>query len=219
MKKMMKLFTILLVSFLAFGALTGCQNSDTPHDNDGEKVVQADMSAYEELKDKEHVYVEVRVADVLEALKNEEGERKVFYLGFVGCPWCMEIVPVLNEVAKQEGIDTVYYLNTRDVTDEENADFEQVKALMSSVLAVNADGNPVLYVPDIMIVEKGQILVNHIGTVDSHNAHERTMTEEEMTQLKAKLVDELHTEYVSGTEGLVEEEVLDETPEPETETE
>lgn len=217
MKKIMKFFTILLVSLLAVGSLAGCQlNDDTPTGDKDKELLSADMTDYE-LGKTGHAYVEVRVTELLESLKNPEGERRVYYMGFVGCPWCMEIVPVLNEVALAEEV-TVYYVNTRGVTEEEDAALEEVKALLAPYLAVDADGNPILYVPDVLVVEKGQVLSNHIGTVDSHNAHEREMTEDELAALTAQLTEELNTEYVVEVEGLVIEEEVDVEAEVEAET-
>lgn len=49
--------------------------------------------------------------DVSEKINNKESF--VVYVGFSACPWCRSVVPYALEVAKENNIDTIYYVNVR----------------------------------------------------------------------------------------------------------
>ena len=72
---------------------------------------RADMSGYEMLEDDEHVFYQKTMEEVLALF--EEGKSAIVYLGYVGCPWCEEAVPIMNEVAKAKGL-TICYAPTYD---------------------------------------------------------------------------------------------------------
>lgn len=69
------------------------------------------MKDYPSLNDKNHIYKEVQIDDVITMLEDKES----FYLdmGFPECPWCQALMPVLNEVAKDAAVKVVYYLCTK----------------------------------------------------------------------------------------------------------
>ena len=46
------------------------------------------------------------------------------------------------------------------------------------------DGEYQLYVPFVVVVKDGKAVSGHIGTVDGHDAHERSMTDKEKQELK-----------------------------------
>ena len=73
---------ILIICFVL--TLTGCTKRNI-------------MKDYPSLNDKNHIYKEVKIDDVITMLKDQES----FYLvmGFPECPWCQALMPVLNDVA------------------------------------------------------------------------------------------------------------------------
>ena len=50
----------------------------------------------------------VIMREIIKIMKNGTG---VVYLGFPECPWCQSYVKMLNEVAKDVGIEKIYYYN------------------------------------------------------------------------------------------------------------
>lgn len=144
----------------------------------------ADMSGYEQLADSKHVFVSTSYGDVLKFIENKESA--VIYMGHTDCPWCLEAAPILNEVAKEFN-QTVYYVNTRaeqNQSEEGKASRGELVVFMQAVLNENDQGEKALFVPDVLFLKEGEIMANHISTVDSHNAHERLMNEEEVLELK-----------------------------------
>ena len=71
------------------------------------------MNDYPNIEDKHHVFEEIEINDVLKKLEN----KKSFYLilGFPECPWCQAIMPVLNDVAKDNKVKTIYYINIKQI--------------------------------------------------------------------------------------------------------
>ena len=51
------------------------------------------------------------------------------------------------------------------------------------------EGNVALFVPLVVVVEDGEALSGHVGTIEGHDAHERQMNEDEQDQLKGIYVE------------------------------
>jgi len=45
--------------------------------------------------------------------KFDSGDGLIF-LGFKQCPWCQALAPIVDEAAKKEGLDKIYYLDISD---------------------------------------------------------------------------------------------------------
>lgn len=88
----------------------------------------------------------------------------------------------MNEVAKELDLNIFYIDKKADTTKEE--DSKAIEARIPDKLEKDDDGNPHLYVPYVITMKEGEITSYHTGTVDSHDAHERKMTDEEKAELK-----------------------------------
>lgn len=148
---------------------------------------KADMSAYEDFMDTEHVFVSATFEDALKAIENKQ--TFVLYAGFSTCPWCLEAMPILNEVAKEFDA-SVSYINTRpDHTREselrvtDNPDYVRFVEVMNDVLSTNDEGKKHMYVPFVFFIKEGEVIFYHEDTFPEHDAHERKMTEDEVSRL------------------------------------
>lgn len=146
----------------------------------------ADMSEYETMLEENHVFNEVSFAQSNELLKSEDFTGIIYY-GYPACPWCVEAVPIMNEVAKDYNLQ-IYYVNKKS---QENINHpeEEEKAIQILDAAYGLDKDkesekPRLYVPEVVVVKEGEVLSHHMGTVKNHNAHERVMSEDEQRILK-----------------------------------
>lgn len=124
-----------------------------------------------------------------------EKNSGVLYFGYSSCPWCKEAKPVLKKVAQENGID-IQYVKVRDeeknrlYTDEQKT---QIQPYIQAYMSNNDEGVLTLYVPLVLVVKNGKIIDGHEGTLDSHDATERKMTDqekEELTQIYTKLMSE-----------------------------
>ncbi|MBE6108775.1 MAG: hypothetical protein E7192_09115 [Erysipelotrichaceae bacterium] len=148
---------------------------------------KADMSVYENFMDSDHVFVSTTMNEAVQAIENKQ--TFVLYAGFSTCPWCLEAMPILNEVAKEFDA-SVSYINTRpDHTREselrkfDNPEYVQFVEAMSEVLSENEEGQKHMYVPFVFFIKEGEIVAWHEDTFPEHDAHERTMSEEEIERL------------------------------------
>ncbi len=106
----MKKISLLLIVCLLL--LTGCNKKDT-------KKVRTDALKFKEeysLSIDNNPIVYTNIDKVLDIIKNKKG---VIYLGYPSSNSCKDMVPILLEAAKQTGLKKIYYLNTKDMDNEE----------------------------------------------------------------------------------------------------
>lgn len=160
------------------------QENKNPKGCDGDEVCdvkdRADMTSYEGFMDQKHQFIEVPMSDFL--LKLDAGATGIYYFGYTTCPWCVEAVPIMNEVAKSLDLNIFYVDKKAETTKEE--DSKAIEARIPDKLDKDEDGNPHLYVPYVITIKEGEITSYHTGTVDSHDAHERKMNDKEKAELK-----------------------------------
>lgn len=171
----------LSILFLAAALLAGCSAADTSKTDgcsDEEFGCPADVK-------KENSFTEISFDDAIDFFK--EGKTGVLYFGYSGCPWCQEVVPILEEQKDKHDLD-VYWIKTRDAegerlyTDEQK---EEIIPYIQEYMKNNKEGELTLYVPLVLNVQDGQIMAGHQGTVKGHDAHERTMTDEELDEVQS----------------------------------
>jgi len=147
--------------------------------------------------------------DLLEVIHSKSG---IIYLGFPGCPWCRSALPVLLDVAKDNNIETIYYMNIQNERDSfvveneklvyqlddegnEKKGTEGYFMLMDALSDHLTDyvvsyegkdyetGEKRIYAPTIIFVKEGQVLGLHVSTVESHKSGFDKMTEEQVEEL------------------------------------
>lgn len=115
--------------------------------------------------------------DIVEMINNNE--TFAVYFGFDSCPWCRSVVSTLIEVAKDAGIEKIYYVDVKEIRDtiviNNDGEFETIKEgtdgyyklieLMDNVLGdytlTDLDGNVVytnekrIYAPNVVVVIDG----------------------------------------------------------------
>ncbi len=144
----------------------------------------ADMSGYKDFKETENQFVNSDMQEALSVFQKKESA--ILYFGYPNCPWCVEALPVMNEVAK-ENKQHILYIRTRDDKKELLYTPKQKKELISytkQFMEKDDEGEIQLYVPFVVVVKDGNAVSGHIGTVDGHDAHERKLTEKETQELK-----------------------------------
>lgn len=176
--------TFLLVVMLCMLVISGCSTNtknDTPdacEESACENATPADMSGYEGFSDANNQFISITMQDATTKIKNKESA--IFYFGYPTCPWCIEAVPVMNEVAK-ETKHFIYYIDTKQASDEERT---ALKEAASQLWTMGSDGKEHFYVPQVIVTQEGSIVSSNMGTVSGHNAPERKMTNDEISELK-----------------------------------
>ena len=133
-----------------------------------EKVEDSELFASEYTQvDEDNVFVYKSAKEIIQILENGTG---VVYLGFQECKWCQAYVPYLDEVAKENNIDKIYYYNIREDREKNTADYKKIVELTSDFLLYNDEGEKRVFVPDVYVVLDGEIL--------SHNNETSMITED-----------------------------------------
>lgn len=119
--------------------------------------------------------------EILHDLVNKK--QGVYYFGFPECPWCIELLPILDkELARAKG--TAYVVNTR--ADHYTEEDDELLTDFYVQYTKEAD----LSVPFVVAINHSGDVKVHSGTLDAHNAAERKLTSQQTERL-SHLMDEL----------------------------
>ena len=169
---------LLMILLLVGIGLTGCKPKNP-------EMKIADMKGYGILSDK---FYELTMVESYELLTNGTG---YIYYGFDKCPWCLELVPILDEITKEYDF-SIYYVNVRpdgkDIRSFDDPTYTKVVELTKAFLELNEEGLPWLWVPQLFAAENGKVTAAHDGTYPGHDARVNKMNDEERAELKASLL-------------------------------
>ena len=139
------LLITLLVLFLVF------KKNKINKNIDEEKIKFAEE--YKTTKD--NVFTYRTIKEINKILKNATG---LVFLGFPKCPWCRGYVPIINEVAKKEGLEKVYYFNIYEDRKNNTEEYQEMVKLLKGFLRYDDEGNERIYAPSLIAVKNGKIL-------------------------------------------------------------
>lgn len=135
----------------------------------------------------DNVFVYKSAEEIIKIMENGTG---VVYLGFPECPWCNAYVKYLNEVAKEVGIDKIYYFNILEDRKNNTENYQKIVSLLSGYLQYDEEGNERIFVPNVSFHVKGKIVGNDsetsLDTKDLSDPNEY-WTNEEINDLKERL--------------------------------
>lgn len=106
---------------------------------------------------KENVFVYRSKDEIINILEHGTG---IVYLGFPECPWCEAYVVLLNEIAKNEGIEKIYYYNIKEDRDDNTKFYQKVVSILNDYLDYDEEGKRRIFVPNITFVKEGKIIFN-----------------------------------------------------------
>lgn len=172
---------------LVFGSIAIYKKADDRSNNnlnlsDSEKFA----SEYTEVS-KDNVFVYRNVDEIIKIMEKGTG---VVYLGFPECPWCQTYVKYLNEVAKEVGIDKIYYYNIYDDRKNETDNYKKIVSLLGENLQYDDEGNLRIYVPNVSFHVYGEVIGNDCETsLDTLGLKDpkEYWNDERVTNLKNKL--------------------------------
>lgn len=174
----MKKKILILIILLLTVNITACKKSES----DSEKFAKE----YTKVSDY-NVFVYKDINEIIKILEHGTG---VVYLGFPECPWCQAYVPMLNEVADEEGLETIYYYNIYEDRKNNTEEYQKIVNILSDYLQYDEEGNKKIYVPAIIAISDGKIIgFDDETSYDTSNIEdpEEYWTEEKTKNLKIKL--------------------------------
>ena len=146
----------------------------------------------------DNVFIYKTAEEVIKLMQHGTG---VVYLGFPECPWCQAYVKYLNEVAKEVGIDKIYYYNILEDRKNNTDEYQKIVALLKENLEYDNEGNPRIYVPNVSFHVEGKIIGNDLETAYDTKGYEKPeeyWTEEEVKDLKEKLTTYMEEVYTKS---------------------
>ena len=134
---------------------------------------------------KDNVFVYRSKDEIINILEHGTG---IVYLGYPECPWCMAYVPLLNEIAKNEGIEKIYYYNIREDRKNNTEFYQKVVSILNDYLDYDEEGKKRIFVPNITFVKEGKIIFNDNETsLISDKVPSEYWTEEKKNLFNEKL--------------------------------
>jgi len=170
---------IMLVAFIFLGV-----------NKDKTKVKETDAKKFASeytLVSEDNVFVYKTAKEVIAILEDGTG---VVFLGFPECKWCQAYAPMLNDVAKDVGLEAIYYYNIKDDRTNNTSDYQKMITLLGDYLQKDEEDNPRIYVPDVSFVKSGVMLGHDYETsLDTLNydTPSEYWTTERTDALKTKL--------------------------------
>lgn len=102
----------------------------------------------------ENQIVQLSGSEVVEVFQSGSG---VVFLGFKECPWCQELLPRIDKVAAEEGIE-IYYFDVRAERQNNSGTYQELVDVLDEYLPRDENGQPRIMVPDLTIVRDGEIV-------------------------------------------------------------
>ncbi len=139
------------------------------------------------LVEKNNVFVFKTAEETKKILEHGTG---VIFLGFPSCPWCQTYAKMLDELAKEKGIDTVYYYNIREDREKSTQTYQDFVSILSDYLQFDDLGNKRIYVPNVTFVVDGKIIGNDLETSKDtlgNKTPEKYWTEERLAAWKERV--------------------------------
>ena len=137
--------------------------------------------------EEDNVFLYRNADEIIRILENGTG---VVYLGFPECKWCQKYVTYLNEAAKENDITRIYYFDILDARSKNTSEYQQIVSLLEEYLEYDEEGNKKVFVPAVIVVDKGEIVgFDDETSLDTHDLDdpEEYWTEEEVNDLMSRL--------------------------------
>lgn len=183
MKKMNVVLTIIVstlsLALVMFGVFL---NEDNNEESDA--VIFA--REYTEVSE-DNVFVYRDIDEIINIMENGTG---IVYLGFPECPWCQTYVKYLNEIAKEEGIEKIYYYNILEDRKNNTEEYKKIVKYLEKELQLDEEGNARIFVPNVSFHVDGKLVGNDCETsLDTKGFKDPNeyWNEKEVKDLKEKL--------------------------------
>ncbi len=183
---MKKIITGMMIGIILF-SLTACKKEETKTDASRFKEEYESLNGTKNSSGKTIREIEIgednpmiyqSTKDILK--KMEDKETFVVYFGFAECPWCRSMLEQFLKSAKDNGIDSIYYVDVQEIRDtyqindngevvETNPGVDGYKELIEKMKDVLADytlttengeevmvGEKRIYAPNVVAVVAGQ---------------------------------------------------------------
>ena len=105
-----------------------------------------------------------KYASKKEVLSAFDSEKAVVFFGFPECKWCQAYVKLLNDIAKEYGVNEILYYNIKYDRSKNTKFYKQVQELTKDYLQEDEEGALRMYVPDVYFIKDGKIVGHNNDT-------------------------------------------------------
>lgn len=159
-------------------------SSETKIDDAGYNL--ADMSGYKTYDaSTDYRFIDSNIDEFFDLM--EKKETFIAYIGFQDCKMCNQAMPILNDVAAKND-SYVRYINTSDEDDWKTSKVEvpilKFGEYLDGYLEIDSEGYPELYVPFVIFVKNGTVVMVHDG-VPTEGGFNGALSEEQANELRS----------------------------------
>ena len=171
----MKKTFILTIFLMLF--LSGCKTDPVVED-------------YPILEGVTHVYEKSNYEEVTQALTVLPGVHVILFAydpDFYECPFCLAVMPIINQAALNIGIEKILYLDIYEMRKNNTTEYQLLLGYLDSKVGdlIVREGIKKLIVPDLYVVKDGEIAAHHIATLkDENDAFIADLTEGQKNELR-----------------------------------
>jgi len=179
------LVVVLIVLYLFFPRHT--EAKVTKSDNTQQRSDAESFALEYPLVGRDNVFVFRTAAQAIDILGYGTG---AVFLGIKDCPWCQQYAVYLNDVAREMGIDKIFYCDIGDDRQKNSDSYQKIVSILSGSLQRDDEGRPRVYVPDLTIVNRGTIVCHDFETSKETlgcSTPQEYWTDERINALKERL--------------------------------
>ena len=146
------------------------------------------LNSYSQLKDQQHIVKMLDAKQVDSLIENKK--TYVLFMGFERCPWCQDLMPYYNEIAKENRIEEIYYLDILEMRTNVDSKDRYVYDKLYQILLDASPTSTRIGAPTIFFVKEGILQAYHVGTVAGHERVDGVlppMTDDQIKLLKDSL--------------------------------
>lgn len=142
--------------------------------------------------DVDNVYKYVTANEAIELFKENQA---IVLFGFKDCKWCQSYAPILDKVAKENGVETIYYCDIKKDRTNKTEEYNKLVDVLKNHLYEDDNGQKRIYVPDVYFIKDGNIvghnndtsLIEGAATEEYYSDSEKEKLENKLTELMKKV--------------------------------
>ena len=135
----------------------------------------------------DNLYTYKNTTEIKQILEHGTG---LVFLGFPSCPWCQAYAPMLDKLAKEYGLEEIYYYDIAEDRANNTEFYQSLVALLGDYLQYDNVGAKRIYVPNATFVINGEIIANDWETSKDTlglDSPEEYWTEDRLSAWQTKL--------------------------------
>ncbi len=139
------LFILIIIAFIYVGTKDFSSNTEVDNEKFDHDYPLVNIG---------NVFTYVNASEVYATLKNGTG---VIFMGFPTNAWTGYYARILNDAAKEVGLDKILYYDFYEDRNMRNATYQSIVVKLSNFLPVLDENNQNIYAPTLLIIKNGEI--------------------------------------------------------------